>query len=191
MNILVTGCNGFIGKNMTAFLAAQPDIHVFGWEWTPDKELWPKVIEYDWVIHLGAITSRHETDVEKVLTQNLDFSKWLFKECQHHGTNLQYSSTSEVYGHSRKCSEYSMCYPQSPYAWSKYLFDRWAFERPHTAFVHGFRYFNVYGKWMHLKGDDADMIHKWRQQAQQQGVGTQLIKLNEIGYGLEMCASCT
>ena len=35
--------------------------------------------------------------------------------------------------------------------------------------VQGFRYFNVYGKWMHLRGERANAIWKWREQAQKEG----------------------
>jgi ADP-L-glycero-D-manno-heptose 6-epimerase len=35
--------------------------------------------------------------------------------------------------------------------------------------VQGFRYFNVYGKWMHLRGRRANAIYKWRQQARKLG----------------------
>ena len=130
----------------------------------------PKVIQYYLVIHLGAIADMSEIDVEKVLHQNLDFSQWLFNECQHHGVNLQYASSSSVYGNTKDFSEYAECKPQTPYAWSKYLFDRWVFQQPHnTSFVQGFRYFNVYGKWMHLRGKRSNVIHKWREQAHKQG----------------------
>ena len=35
--------------------------------------------------------------------------------------------------------------------------------------VQGFRYFNVYGKYMHLRGNRANAIHKWREQARKEG----------------------
>jgi ADP-L-glycero-D-manno-heptose 6-epimerase len=35
--------------------------------------------------------------------------------------------------------------------------------------VQGFRYFNVYGKYMHLRGRRANAIVKWRKQAQKEG----------------------
>jgi ADP-L-glycero-D-manno-heptose 6-epimerase len=35
--------------------------------------------------------------------------------------------------------------------------------------VHGFRYFNVYGKYMHLRGRRANVIVKWREQARKEG----------------------
>ena len=170
MRVLVTGSNGFIGRNMMSYLGHQPEWQVDGWDWNPDKEQWPDVIEYDWVIHLGAIADMTETDVEKVMHQNFDFSCWLFKECQKHGVDFQYASSSSVYGNTKNFSEYAPCSPQTPYAWSKYLFDRWVFQQPHTtAFVQGFRYFNVYGKWMHLRGHRANAIHKWREQARKDG----------------------
>ena len=65
--------------------------------------------------------------------------------------------------------ESAPCYPQTPYAWSKYLFDRWVFSQKQLTFVQGFRYFNVYGKWMHLRGRRANAIHKWTEQARKEG----------------------
>ena len=169
MKILITGCNGFIGKNMMSYLGHQPEWQVDGWDWTSDKNSWPSVMEYDWVIHLGAIADMTEKDVEKVMFQNFDFSCWLFSECQKHKVNLQYASTSSVYGNTKDFSEYAPCRPQTPYAWSKYLFDRWAFQQKQHSFVQGFRYFNVYGKWMYLRETRANAIYKWREQARKQG----------------------
>ncbi len=169
MRILITGYNGFIGRNMMSYMGHQPDWYVEGWDWNPSKLEWPSVTEFDWVIHLGAVADMTETDVEKVMFQNFDFSCWLFKQCQLHGVNLQYASSSSVYGNTNDFSEYANCHPQTPYAWSKYLFDRWVFQQPQHNFVQGFRYFNVYGKWMHLRGERANAIYKWRQQARKQG----------------------
>jgi ADP-L-glycero-D-manno-heptose 6-epimerase len=167
MKILVTGHEGFIGRNMTAFLASQDGVTVDGYEWDPKER--PDVREFDWVIHLGAVADMTETDVEKVMIQNYDFSCWLYKECQKHSVHLQYASSSSVYGETKNFEETAPCKPQTPYAWSKYLFDRWVFDQHPTIFVQGFRYFNVYGKWMHLRGRRANAIYKWRQQARKEG----------------------
>jgi ADP-L-glycero-D-manno-heptose 6-epimerase len=168
MKILVTGHQGFIGRNMTSFLSKQPDWQVDGYEWDPKER--PDVKQYDWVIHLGAIADMSETDVDLIMQKNFDFSCWLFGECQKHAVNLQYASSSSVYGNTKDFEETAACKPQTPYAWSKYLFDRWVFQQPdHKAFVQGFRYFNVYGKWMHLRGKRANAIYKWRQQAKKEG----------------------
>lgn len=168
MRVLITGCNGFIGRNMMSYFGHQPDWYVEGWDWNPVKQEWPDVTSFDWVIHLGAIADMSETDVEKIMFQNYDFSCWLFTQCQLHGVHLQYASSSSVYGNTNNFSEYANCYPQTAYAWSKYLFDRWVFQQTQHNFVQGFRYFNVYGKWMHLRGHRANAIYKWREQARKQ-----------------------
>jgi ADP-L-glycero-D-manno-heptose 6-epimerase len=167
MKILVTGHKGFIGRNMLAWCQQEEGWEVDGWDYDPDDL--PNVVEYDWVIHLGAIADMSCTDVEAIMKQNLEFSQWLFTECNNRGVNLQYASSSSVYGNTRDFSEYAPCNPQTPYAWSKYLFDRWVFQQPQTIYVQGFRYFNVYGKFMHLRGKRANAIHKWRTQAVKEG----------------------
>jgi ADP-L-glycero-D-manno-heptose 6-epimerase len=166
MKILVTGHEGFIGRNMTSWLVQQ-GYEVEGWEWDPTD--FPNVRIFDWVVHLGAVADMTDTDVDKILEQNFEFSQKLFTECNRHGVHLQYASSSSVYGNTRNFEETAPCYPQTPYAWSKYLFDRWVFQQQHHVMVQGFRYFNVYGKWMHLRGKRANAIYKWRQQARKEG----------------------
>jgi len=167
MKILVTGHKGFIGRNMTSWLHQEEGWEVDGWEWDPVDR--PDVRPYDWVIHLGAIADMTESDVDAVMRQNLEFSQWLFNECNNNGVHLQYASSSSVYGDAKDFSEHAPCHPQTPYAWSKYLFDRWVFQQDIHIMVQGFRYFNVYGKWMHLRGKRANAIHKWREQARKEG----------------------
>ena len=76
MRILLTGHRGFIGGHMLKALAGH-DVDTYEW----DDGYCPGVMEYDWVIHMGAISSTTERDVEKVLRQNLDFSILLHKHC--------------------------------------------------------------------------------------------------------------
>ena len=166
MRVLITGDEGFIGRNMLAWCAAE-GWAVEGYEWHPTER--PDVSQYDWVIHLGAVADMTCTDVDKILKQNLEFSQWLFTECNKHGTHLQYASSSSVYGDTKNFSEHAPCTPQTPYAWSKYLFDRWVFQQEHKIYVQGFRYFNVYGKYMHLRGSRSNAIEKWRTQARKEG----------------------
>lgn len=166
MKILVTGHEGFIGKNMVAWLQQEEGWQVDGWSWGGEPL---DVSTYDWVIHLGAIADMTCTDVDAVMKQNYEFSQWLFDECNFHGVHLQYASSSSVYGDTRDFSEYAPCHPQTPYAWSKYLFDRWVFQQEHSIMVQGFRYFNVYGRYMHLRGTRANAIQKWRDQAKKEG----------------------
>ena len=167
MKILITGYKGFIGRNMMDWCHAEEGWQVDGWDWDPKGK--PNVIEYDWVIHLGAIADMSANDIDAVMIQNYEFSQWLFNECNRHGVHLQYASSSSVYGDTKDFSEYAPCKPDNPYAWSKYLFDRWVFQQEQHVMVHGFRYFNVYGKYMHLRGKRANVIHKWREQARKEG----------------------
>jgi nucleoside-diphosphate-sugar epimerase len=117
MKILITGHEGFIGRNMMAWCQNEEGWHVDGYEWNPLER--PEVSGYDWVIHLGAIADMTCDDVDAIMRQNLEFSQWLFKECNHHGVHLQYASSSSVYGDTKDFSELAPCYPQTPYAWSK------------------------------------------------------------------------
>ena len=173
MNILITGHKGFIGQNLfRALLDMGHDVD--GWEWgdgkTPANPL-PKVKGRDLVIHLGAISSTTYADVDQIMTQNTDFSIWLYEQCQHHGVNWHYASSASVYGTLEHFQEYGPFQPQSPYAYSKYLFDRHVIKNPakHITTT-GFRYFNVYGhKGEEHKADMASPYTKFIKQAVETG----------------------
>ena len=152
---------------MLAWLNQEEGWHVDGYEWHPQER--PDVSKYNYVIHLGAIADMTCMDVDQILKQNLEFSQWLFTECNTHGVNLQYASSSSVYGDAKNFSEHSACNPQTPYAWSKYLFDRWVFQQEINIKVQGFRYFNVYGRYAHLRGNRSNAIVKWQEQARREG----------------------
>jgi ADP-L-glycero-D-manno-heptose 6-epimerase len=166
MKILLTGHKGFIGSHM--FTALENAGHLIDtYEWG-DKQL-PSVVEQDWVIHIGAISATTEKDIEKVLTQNLDFSVKLYNECKMHGVNFQYSSSASVYGLNREFTEESKLDPRTPYAWSKYLFERYVRKHPSKSITQGFRYFNVYGSGEEHKGGQASPQTQFSKQAKETG----------------------
>lgn len=167
MKILVTGHKGFIGQNVAGYLASKGH-EITGYEYIPNAL--PDVEEYDWVIHLGAISDTRERDVNKILEQNFEFSMRLLSLCEMQETNFQYASSASVYGPLINFKEDSPVYPQSPYAWSKYLFDRAvATGGDFNIKVQGFRYFNVYGNFEDHKGDQASPIYKFTKQAKETG----------------------
>jgi len=154
---------------MVSYFVSNTDWQIEGWTWDDDLGNWPNVVQYDWVIHLGAEV--HNVSESELHIKNVAFSKWLFRECQKHGVHLQYASSSAVYGHGKNgFTEYGECDPLTNYAKSKLEFDQWVFEQSHTSFVQGFRYFNIYGKWMHLRNERANILHKWKEQARNTGV---------------------
>jgi ADP-L-glycero-D-manno-heptose 6-epimerase len=165
VKILVTGHKGFIGQNIVNALG-EHEVTTFEW-----GEQLPKIQGHDWVIHIGAISSTTEKDVEKILRQNLDFSCELLDQCITHGVNLQYSSSAGVYGLNREFKETSPVDPRSPYAWSKYLFERHVSRTNcQNIITQGFRYFNVFGPGEDHKGNQASPQHKFTKQARETGV---------------------
>ena len=146
MRILVTGYKGFIGRNLSNYLLTQGH-DVEGWEYIDNAV--PDPSTYDWVIHLGAITSTTYTDVDRIIDQNFEYSMRLLQVCDNYGVNFQYASSASVYGPTTHFTEDGPLLPQSPYAWSKYLFDRsvqlldWS---QYQCNIKGLRFFNVYGE---------------------------------------------
>ena len=168
MNILVTGHRGFIGQNMVAHLERQGHL-VTGFEW---GDVLPEIAEYDHVIHLGAISSTTERNVEKVIAQNYKFSCNLLDLCVAYEIPFQYSSSASVYGLNQQFTETSPVDPRTPYAWSKYMFELYVQSRryqPRTP-IQGFRYFNVYGPHEDHKGTQASPYHQFTRQAKETGI---------------------
>lgn len=169
MKILVTGHKGFIGSNIALYLMSKGH-DVEGWEYIPNVV--PSTEGYDWCIHTGAISSTTYTDVDQILEQNFEFSVRLAQVCENFGTNLQYASSASVYGPTDHFTEDGPLLPQSPYAWSKYLFDRFInqFIDEFNIRIQGFRYFNVYGKFGEdHKGNMASPYTKFIKQAKENG----------------------
>jgi ADP-L-glycero-D-manno-heptose 6-epimerase len=170
MKILVTGYKGFIGSNIALYLMNQGH-EVEGWDYIPN--IVPSTEGYDWCIHEGAISSTTYTDVNQILEQNFEFSVRLAQVCENFGTNLQYASSASVYGPTTHFTEDKDLLPQSPYAWSKYLFDRFInqYVNEFNITIQGFRYFNVYGGYGEAhKGDMASPYTKFTKQAKEDGI---------------------
>ncbi len=167
MNILLTGHRGFIGQHMLRALESRGH-YVQTYEWG-DNQL-PSVIDQDWVIHIGGNSSTVERDIDKILTQNYDFSRQLFNACKTYGVNLQYASSASVYGMGQDFKETAPADPKTPYAWSKYLFERYHLAHQGGNIVQGFRYFNVYGpEGEEHKGKQASPYMQFKQQYQETG----------------------
>ena len=172
MKILVTGHKGFIGSHMAQYLVHKGH-EVEGFDYV--ENVVPAVDQYDWVIHLGAISDTTERDVTKVWKHNYEFTLRLMQVCDHYSTNIQLASTAAVYGNTVKdmYTEEDPVYPMTPYAWSKYLIDKFLIDNGIDQFnglVQLYRYFNVYGPGEGHKGDQMSMVSKFQRQASENGV---------------------
>jgi len=170
MRILITGHKGFIGSHLANYFVHKGH-EVEGYEWV--ENVVPTVENYDWVIHTGAISDTTERDVDKVWKHNYEFTMRLLQICEHFGTNIQLASTAAVYGPNKAFNEHDPVYPQTPYAWSKYLVDKFLIDNQMDQFsmlVQSFRYFNVYGPGEGHKGDQMSLVSKFQRQASQDGV---------------------
>lgn len=166
MKILLTGYKGFIGSHMFRALEAHGhDVSVYDW-----GEILPSVMEQDWVIHMGAISSTTERNIEKVMQQNVDFTQQLYQACHTFGVNFQYASSASVYGLVSTFREDAELDPRTPYAWSKYLTERYIQRHPMGPRAQIFRYFNVYGpEGEEHKGSQASPYAQFKRQAKETG----------------------
>ena len=169
MKILVTGHKGFIGSHMAQYLIHKGH-EVEGFDWV--ENVVPTVEQYDWVVHCGAISDTTERDIDKVWRHNYEFTMRLLQICDNYQTNIQLASTAAVYGPNKSFNEEDPCYPQTPYAWSKFLIDKFLLDNGIDKFnmlVQSYRYFNVYGPGEGHKGDQMSMVSKFQQQASTDG----------------------
>ena len=170
MKVLVTGSKGFIGQNMIKEL--KKDHEVVGVDWL---DQFPDVQGFDWVVHLGAISSTTDQRIHYIVRQNLEFSIYLYEECIRHGVNFQFASSASVYGLVSDFKETSTLNPQNHYARSKAMFERYVELRDAPIITQMFRYFNVYGPHEDHKGGQASPHTQFTKQAKEFG----LIKIFE------------
>lgn len=165
MKLLITGSRGFIGKNMVNALKEEFDVTQYEWGMS-----FPDVDSFDWVIHLGAISSTTEQNISKIYRQNLDFSIKLYEECIKKSVNFQFASSASVYGLGCEFNEDTPLRPQNHYARSKYMFEKYIEVRKAPIISQVFRYFNVYGPHEDHKGDQASPYTKFAKQARETGI---------------------
>lgn len=170
MRVLITGSKGFIGQNaVIRFKELGHEVVKYDWQ---DKQTMPKLQGIDLILHLGAISSTAEQDVEKVLAQNYDFTIELFEKALRKDIPIHHASTGAIYGRGKEFKETSAVYPMSPYAWSKYMVEKYA-RKFIDAPLKLFRYFNVYstvGDTESHKVGQCSPYYKFRKQAENNGV---------------------
>jgi ADP-L-glycero-D-manno-heptose 6-epimerase len=188
---LVTGGAGFIGSNLVAALAARGD-DVTVCDWLRHDERWRNVAKHEvadvvepdqlaaWlarhagqvhaVIHLGAISSTTETDVDLIVRGNIRLTLDLWDWCVETGTRLIYASSAATYGDGAAGFDddaspeaLARLRPLNAYGWSKHMVDRRiarqvATGRPTPPQWAGLKFFNVYGPNEYHKGSMKSVI---------------------------------
>ena len=161
--IIVTGSNGFIGKNFVNKLSNVYCVEMNDcFEFLQSFDRWNEVKA---IVHQGAISSTTETDINKLHKYNVDFTLQLFQKAIEYQIPVKYASSASVYGNSNTIN------PLNYYAITKLQIDYWVEDNiDKFSYIQGFRYFNVYGKHEDHKGNQASPVHKFTQQARETGV---------------------
>jgi len=193
--ILITGGAGFIGSNIihafnsegfSELLIVDALDNTIKWKNLVNKDFVDYVdkeqlfeiitkIKLEAVIHMGANANTMETDAQKIIADNYEFSKKLWFYCTKQQIKFIYASSAAIYGDGMAgFSEnipLNQMKPLNPYAFSKLLFDRWVSKQQKTPpSWAGLRFFNVYGPGEAHKGSMASVVFHAYQQIQQTGV---------------------
>jgi ADP-L-glycero-D-manno-heptose 6-epimerase len=189
---VVTGGAGFIGSNIVAGLEANQagPVVVVDRLGTDDKwrniakreledvvapeDLFPflngRAGKIEAVIHMGAISSTVETNVDALIRENFHLSLWLWQWCSANGVPLIYASSAATYGDGAQGfrddnsgEALAQLRPLNPYGWSKHLFDRRvarivAEGNPAPPKWAGLKFFNVYGPNEYHKGSQMSVV---------------------------------
>lgn len=188
--IIVTGGAGFIGSNIIAGLEehGRTDIVVvdrFGkgekWRNLAKRNLYAVILpedllpyvrqhekQIDFVIHMGAISSTTEQDVDLIVQTNFSLTMELWRFCAQFQKRLIYASSAATYGAGeRGFADISSIEflndlrPLNAYGWSKALVDR-AIAREQGGRTPlqcvGLKFFNVYGPNEYHKGGQQSVI---------------------------------
>lgn len=191
MKVIVTGAAGFIGSNLVKSLNEQGITEVLAVDNLTKGDKFVNLVDceisdyidkvdfldlvrhgklgrFDAIFHEGACSDTMEHNGNYMMKNNFDYTIRLFDWAQDKNIHFLYASSAAVYGGSvefRESREVEK--PLNVYGYSKFLFDQILRRRMAEGLkapVHGFRYFNVYGKREQHKGRMASVaFHNFNQ----------------------------
>jgi ADP-L-glycero-D-manno-heptose 6-epimerase len=108
------------------------------------------------VVHMAAVSSTTEPDADKIVRNNFQLSRDLFRWCADRQRRLIYASSAATYGAGEHGFDDDNDYealarlkPLNTYGWSKALFDLFAVRQANRDYAPpqwvGLKFFNVYG----------------------------------------------
>jgi ADP-L-glycero-D-manno-heptose 6-epimerase len=189
--ILVTGGAGFIGSNITAALVER-GVPVAVCDRFRRGDKWRNLAKHQlrdvvapealmqWlesngaaveaIVHMGAISSTTEPDVDLIMEVNFRLSMQLWRWCAAHGKRFIYASSAATYGAGEHgfdddgtIAALAKLRPLNAYGWSKHLFDRWVASELASGGAKppqwvGLKFFNVYGPNEYHKGGMQSVV---------------------------------
>lgn len=161
--IILTGSDGFIGKNFKPKLSNVIEIDKHNcWEFLRTFDEWNKV---SLIIHQGAISSTVEKNIYSLHHYNVAFTLQLFHYALMYDIPVKYASSASVYGNTQ-----GEINPLNYYAISKLQIDYFVQDNMDKfSLIQGFRYFNVYGEGEDNKRDQASPVSKFTKQIKEFG----------------------
>jgi len=169
--IVVTGGEGFIGKNLIKELERQDNIGVISldtknesldsiYQWLIKHEK-----EIDCIYHLGAITDTTVMDKNLFDKFNVECSIFIWNLCTYNQIPLIYASSAATYGDGEEGfddeKDIINLKPLNPYGWSKQQFDVWAeTQEQQPPNWYGLKFFNVYGYGEEHKKNMASVVYQ-------------------------------
>src|ERR1700675_3354546 len=188
---LVTGAAGFIGSNIVAALSER-NHEIVACDWLSADERWRNLAKHEiaeiiepetllaWlqrkgdglraIIHMGAISTTTETNVDLIATRNIRATLDLIEWCTDAQVPLIYASSAATYGDGKQGFDDSFTRdslaklrPLNAYGWSKHVVDRRlarmldAGAKLPPQWV-GLKFFNVYGPNEYHKGSMMSVL---------------------------------
>ena len=124
------------------------------------------------IVHMGAISSTTETDVDRFVTNNIRLTLDLWEWCAANAARFIYASSAATYGNGsagfgddQSPAALAKLRPLNAYGWSKHVVDRRLIDdvahgRPSPPQWAGLKFFNVYGANEAHKGDMQSVVSK-------------------------------